>query len=95
MILPVDFAPCFRVDSEQALPRFLDGDRMLSRKMIPIKLVLINLTIPLGLRSYGGDLRLKGIPTKDPVRSVLASLKLKPVLVCGDNFRRLEPRTSN
>lgn len=69
MILLVDFMPRLCMDSEQALARFLDCDGMMGRKMVPIKLVLTNVTIPHGLRGYdGGNLRLEGIPTNYPVR---------------------------
>jgi len=69
VVLLVNLSPRLRVNGEQTLPSFFNGNRALSREMVSIELVLISLSIPLGFRSYDCcDFRLKGIPVKGPLR---------------------------
>jgi len=44
-VLPVNFSPGLRVNSEQALPGFFDRNGMLGRKLVTARFVLIRLTV--------------------------------------------------
>ena len=69
MVLLVNLLPRLRMNSEQALPSFFDGNRVLSREMVTVGLVLISLAISLRFRSQNScNLRLKGIPEKVTLR---------------------------
>jgi hypothetical protein len=46
VVLVVDLSPCLRVNGEQALSGFFDGNRMLTRETIAIGLLWISLTVP-------------------------------------------------
>ena len=69
MVLLVDFFPSLRVNSEQALPGFFNGNGVLGRETITIELVLTSSTVLLGFRSQDScDFRLKGIPAEEPLK---------------------------